>query len=49
MTIIIGLVIVKSQKHLLYWTLAGVVVWSLVLTFTGVFSIELFNKIRTGF
>lgn len=49
MTIIIGLVIVKSQKQLLYWTLVGIVAWTLVLTLTGVFSIELFNKVRTVF
>ena len=47
MTIIIGLLIVKSQKQLLFWTLAGIAVWSLVLTVLGVFSIELFNKLRT--
>lgn len=45
MTIILGMVVVKSQKKLLYWTLAGVVVWSLVLTILGVFSVELFSKL----
>lgn len=45
MTIILGMVVVKSQKKLLYWTLAGIVVWSFVLTTIAVISIDLFNKI----
>lgn len=45
MTIILGMVVVKSQKKLLYWTLAGIVVWSMVLTILAVISIDLFNKL----
>lgn len=45
MTIILGMVVVKSQRKLLYWTLAGVVVWSLVITTIAVVSIDLFNKL----
>jgi len=29
MTIVLGLLIVKSHKKLLYWTLVGIIVWSL--------------------
>ncbi len=49
MTIILGMVVVKSQKKLLYWTLTGIVVWSLVLTTVAVISIDLFNKILDYF
>lgn len=45
MTIILGMLVVKSQKKLLIWTLAGVVVWSLILTVIAVVSIDLFNKL----
>jgi len=45
MTIILGMVVVKSQKKLLYWTLAGVIIWSMLLTLIAVISIDLFNKI----
>lgn len=45
MTIILGLLVVKSQKKLLYWTLTGIVVWSIVLTLLGVFSVEFFSKL----
>lgn len=45
MTIILGMVAVKSQKKLLYWTLAGVIVWSMLLTLIAVISIDLFKKI----
>ena len=47
MTIILGMVVVRSQKKLLYATLAGVVVWSLVLTIIAVLSIELFVKLTS--
>lgn len=46
MTIILGLVLVKSGQKLFWWTLIGVFVWSLMLTITAVFSIELFEKIN---
>jgi len=49
MTIILGMVVVKSQKKLLYWTLAGIVVWSMVLTVIAVVSIDLFNKLLEVF
>lgn len=44
-TIIIGLLMVKSRFVLLYWTLAGTVIWSFVLTMAGVYSIELFHEL----
>ncbi len=40
MTMILGLALVQKQKYFLYWTMAGTVVWSLVLTILGVFGIE---------
>lgn len=49
MTIILGMVVVKSQKKLLYWTLAGIVVWSMVLTTVAVVSIDLFYNILNYF
>ncbi len=45
MTIILGLVLVKSQMKLLYWTLAGIFVWTFVLILVAVISIDLFYKI----
>ena len=44
MTIVLGLTLVKKQKIFLYWTLAGVVVWSLVLTILGTFSVETITR-----
>lgn len=49
MTIILGMVVVKSQKKLLYWTLVGIVFWSLVITTLAVVSIDLFNKLLEVF
>jgi len=49
MTIIMGIVVVKEQKKLLFWTLTGIVVWSLVLTTLAVVSIDLFNKLLEVF
>jgi len=49
MTIILGMVVVKEQKKLLYWTLVGIVVWSLVLTTIATVSIDLFNKLLQVF
>ena len=40
MTMILGLALVQKQKYFLYWTMAGTVVWSFVLTILGVFGIE---------
>ena len=48
-TMVLGLVVVKSQKKLLYWTLVGIVVWSLALTIIAVVSIDLFNRILEYF
>jgi len=47
LTILTGLVIVNSPKKLLFWTVAGIVIWSLVLTLLGVFSIDLFMEITS--
>jgi membrane protein YqaA with SNARE-associated domain len=49
MTIILGLVVVKSQKKLLYWTLTGIIVWSLALITIAVVSIDIFNRILEYF
>ena len=40
MTMILGLALVQKQKHFLYWTMTGIVVWSLVLTILGSLGIE---------
>ena len=44
MTIVLGLTIVKQQKPFLYWTIAGCVAWSLVLTLLGTFSVETITR-----
>jgi membrane protein DedA with SNARE-associated domain len=49
MTIILGLVIVKSQKKFLFWTVAGIIVWTLLLTLIALLSMELFYKILNFF
>ena len=49
MTMLIGLVIVKSPSRLLYWTMAGVVIWSFALTLLAMLSIDLFNRLVSGF
>lgn len=41
MTIILGLIIVKSHVKLLYWTIAGIIVWSFIITYLGVGGINL--------
>lgn len=46
MTIILGLVLVKSQTKFLWWVMAGTVLTSIVLTILGVYSIELFSKFQ---
>jgi membrane protein DedA with SNARE-associated domain len=45
MTMIVGLILVPSPKKLFWWTLVGIVLWSLVLTIIAVLSLELFNRI----
>lgn len=45
MTIVLGLTLVKKQKIFLYWTLAGVVFWTLALTILGTFSVETITRI----
>ena len=45
MTIVLGLTLVKKQKIFLYWTLAGIVVWTLALTILGTFSVETITRI----
>lgn len=46
LTMALGLVLVRSDKKMLAWTLAGTVIWSVVLTVIASFSIELFNLIN---
>lgn len=45
MTILVGLVLVRSNIRLLYWTIAGILVWSLALTSLAVISIDLFTRL----
>jgi membrane protein DedA with SNARE-associated domain len=45
MTIILGLTIVKHQKAFLYWTIVGIVVWSMVLTIVGTISVETITRL----
>jgi len=49
MIIILGLIIVKSPTKLLYWTLSGIFVWSLVLTYLGVGGIDLVQLVSDMF
>ena len=49
MTIILGLIIVKSHVKLLYWTLSGIFVWSFILTYLGVGGIDLVQKLSDIF
>jgi membrane protein DedA with SNARE-associated domain len=44
LTVLIGLALVQSPVRFLYWTVAGIVVWSLVLTLVAVYGIEFFNR-----
>ena len=46
-TLIIGLVIVQNRKQLLLWTMAGIVIWTFVLTFTAGLGITLFDRLNT--
>ncbi|MBN2174629.1 MAG: small multi-drug export protein [Bacteroidales bacterium] len=45
MTIILGLILVKSRKQLYWWTVAGIIAWSLVLTIIASLSLEVFIKL----
>ena len=42
-TVLLGLLMVKSQKRFLLWVIAGTILCSLVLSIVGVYSIELFT------
>jgi membrane protein DedA with SNARE-associated domain len=45
MTMAIGLAVIKSEKSILLWTLAGTALWSIVLTIIGTFGISIFNEL----
>ena len=45
MTMVLGMALVKKEKQFLYWTMAGTVVWSMVLTILATYSVETFNRI----
>jgi len=45
MTMAMGLVIVTKEKSLLLWTAAGIIIWTVVLTMIGTYSIELFENL----
>ena len=45
MTMAMGMIIVKNEKALLMWTALGIVIWTIVLTLIGNYSIELFQKL----
>lgn len=45
MTMLLGLVLVKSPEKLLFWTIAGILLWTFALTILAVFSIDLFNQL----
>ena len=44
MTMAMGMIIVKKEKSLLLWTAAGIIIWTVVLTLIGTYSVELFEK-----
>jgi membrane protein DedA with SNARE-associated domain len=44
-TMAMGLIIVKTQKKLFLWILAGIVAWTGVLTILAALGIELFTKL----
>ena len=44
MTMALGLAIIKSEKTILVWTLAGTAFWSIVLTIIGHYGISIFNS-----
>jgi len=43
MTMAMGMIIVKNEKLLLLWTAAGIIIWTVVLTLVGTYSIEFFR------
>jgi membrane protein DedA with SNARE-associated domain len=45
MTMAMGMIIVKKEKALLLWTAVGIVIWTVVLTFIGTYSVELFQEL----
>ena len=45
MTMAMGMIIVKKEKQLLLWTAAGIIIWTVVLTLVGSYSIEFFNEL----
>lgn len=45
MTMAMGMIIVKKEKSLLLWTAAGIIIWTVVLTLVGTYSVELFEKL----
>jgi membrane protein DedA with SNARE-associated domain len=45
MTMAMGLVIVTKEKTLLLWTAAGIIIWTVVLTMIGTYSVELFENL----
>lgn len=49
LTIILGLALVKSQKVFLWWTISGTIIWSLILTIIGFYSLELFLQFSESF
>jgi len=46
LTMALGLVIVRSDRKLLFWTLAGTLIWSVILTLVAYSGIEIFNRIH---
>lgn len=44
MTMALGLAIIKSEKAILVWTLAGTALWSIALTIIGYYGVNLFNS-----
>lgn len=44
-TVLLGLALVRSQKVFLWWTLAGTVLSSLIITVLGVFGVDLIDRI----
>jgi hypothetical protein len=45
MTMAMGMIIVKKEKALLLWTGLGIIVWTVVLTLIGTYSVELFQEL----
>lgn len=44
MTMAMGMIIVKKEKKLLLWTAIGIIIWTVVLTLIGTYSVEFFEK-----